>query len=171
MNEIPDSNHSHSTGNQEHHPERRTRPPAPVYPPTMDRDTDADRCKLQWKCLIVDENSKKIVDNAVKADDILNSNIASQSSSSSARDTTLSPRSVSANMATLQLSNGSKTVENPIPKWMPSTSSAPNRTLSTASWLTSSAGATEGDTWSGRICWSQGCEDALTISPISASCV
>ncbi|KAM0265187.1 hypothetical protein ACHAQJ_000340 [Trichoderma viride] len=32
--------------------------------------------KPQWKCLIVDENSKKIVDNVVKADDILNSNIA-----------------------------------------------------------------------------------------------
>ncbi|KAI5463706.1 Sec1-like protein [Mariannaea sp. PMI_226] len=29
-----------------------------------------------WKCLIVDENSKKIIDNAVKEDDILNNNIA-----------------------------------------------------------------------------------------------
>lgn len=29
-----------------------------------------------WKCLIVDETSKKIVDNVVKEDDILNSNIA-----------------------------------------------------------------------------------------------
>ncbi|KAL7807615.1 syntaxin binding protein 1 [Trichoderma gracile] len=29
-----------------------------------------------WKCLIVDETSKKIVDNVVKSDDILNSNIA-----------------------------------------------------------------------------------------------
>ncbi|EWG45532.1 hypothetical protein FVEG_06292 [Fusarium verticillioides 7600] len=29
-----------------------------------------------WKCLIVDENSKKIIDNVVKEDDILNNNIA-----------------------------------------------------------------------------------------------
>ncbi|KAL6904096.1 Sec1-like protein [Trichoderma evansii] len=35
-----------------------------------------DITQNDWKCLIVDENSKKIVDNAVKADDILNSNIA-----------------------------------------------------------------------------------------------
>jgi hypothetical protein len=33
----------------------------------------------QWKCLIVDENSKKIIDNVVKEDDILNNNIASWS--------------------------------------------------------------------------------------------
>jgi syntaxin-binding protein 1 len=32
-----------------------------------------------WKCLIVDENSKKIIDNVVKEDDILNNNIASWS--------------------------------------------------------------------------------------------
>ncbi|CAM1511763.1 Fc.00g092760.m01.CDS01 [Cosmosporella sp. VM-42] len=32
--------------------------------------------KGDWKCLIVDENSKKIIDNAVKEDDILNNNIA-----------------------------------------------------------------------------------------------
>lgn len=122
----------------------------PCLSPTIDRDTDADRCKPQWKCLIVDENSKKIVDNAVKADDILNSNIASQSLS--ARNSTSSPRGSFANEATLQLSSASKTVESPILRWMPSISSVPNHTLSTASWLTSSAGATEEDTWSGRIC-------------------
>lgn len=33
--------------------------------------------ELQWKCLVVDENSKKIIDNVVKEDDILNNNIAS----------------------------------------------------------------------------------------------
>ncbi|KAH7016915.1 Sec1-like protein [Ilyonectria destructans] len=32
--------------------------------------------KDDWKCLIVDANSKKIIDNAVKEDDILNNNIA-----------------------------------------------------------------------------------------------
>ncbi|KAF4977000.1 hypothetical protein FZEAL_6420, partial [Fusarium zealandicum] len=32
-----------------------------------------------WKCLIVDENSKKIIDNVVKEDEILNNNIASSS--------------------------------------------------------------------------------------------
>jgi syntaxin-binding protein 1 len=30
-----------------------------------------------WKCLIVDEHSKKIIDNVIKEDDILNNNIAS----------------------------------------------------------------------------------------------
>ncbi|KAG5959938.1 hypothetical protein E4U57_000383 [Claviceps arundinis] len=33
-----------------------------------------------WKCLIVDENSRKIVDNVVTEDEVLNINIASQSS-------------------------------------------------------------------------------------------
>lgn len=32
MNHITDSDNSYPTGNQEYHPERRTRPPAPVYP-------------------------------------------------------------------------------------------------------------------------------------------
>ena len=31
----------------------------------------------QWKILVVDETSKKILDNAVKEDDVLNQNIAS----------------------------------------------------------------------------------------------
>jgi hypothetical protein len=31
----------------------------------------------QWKVLILDEESKKIIDNVVKEDDILNHNIAS----------------------------------------------------------------------------------------------
>jgi syntaxin-binding protein 1 len=30
----------------------------------------------QWKVLVVDENSQKIIDNVVKQDDILNHNIA-----------------------------------------------------------------------------------------------
>lgn len=34
----------------------------------------------QWKVLITDENSKKIIDNVVKEDDILNQNIASMAS-------------------------------------------------------------------------------------------
>lgn len=32
---------------------------------------------LQWKVLVVDEFSKKIIDNVAKEDDILNQNIAS----------------------------------------------------------------------------------------------
>lgn len=32
---------------------------------------------LQWKVLVLDATSKKLVDNAVKEDDILNHNIAS----------------------------------------------------------------------------------------------
>ncbi len=32
---------------------------------------------IQWKVLILDEGSKKLVDNVVKEDDILNENIAS----------------------------------------------------------------------------------------------
>lgn len=35
----------------------------------------ADR--TQWKVLVIDETSKKIIDNVVKEDDILNENIAS----------------------------------------------------------------------------------------------
>lgn len=34
---------------------------------------------IQWKCLIVDENSQKVIDNVVSEDDILNNNIASTS--------------------------------------------------------------------------------------------
>jgi syntaxin-binding protein 1 len=32
---------------------------------------------LQWKVLVIDEGAKKIIDNVVKEDDILNENIAS----------------------------------------------------------------------------------------------
>jgi syntaxin-binding protein 1 len=32
---------------------------------------------MQWKVLVIDETSKKIIDNVVKEDDILNHNIAS----------------------------------------------------------------------------------------------
>lgn len=32
----------------------------------------------QWKVLVIDESSKKIIDNVVKEDDILNENIASE---------------------------------------------------------------------------------------------
>lgn len=38
----------------------------------------------QWKVLVVDEFSKKIIDNVAKEDDILNQNIASMCWSSSA---------------------------------------------------------------------------------------
>jgi syntaxin-binding protein 1 len=31
----------------------------------------------QWKVLVIDESAKKIIDNVVKEDDILNENIAS----------------------------------------------------------------------------------------------
>ena len=37
---------------------------------------------LQWKVLVVDRQSKKILDNAVAEDDILNQNIASAGSPS-----------------------------------------------------------------------------------------
>ena len=33
----------------------------------------------QWKVLVIDENAKKLIDNVVKEDDILNENIASTS--------------------------------------------------------------------------------------------
>lgn len=46
---------------------RVARPPADLNP----------FAESQWKCLVVDENSKKIIDNVVKEDDILNNNIAS----------------------------------------------------------------------------------------------
>lgn len=32
---------------------------------------------MQWKVLVIDEAAKKIIDNVVKEDDILNENIAS----------------------------------------------------------------------------------------------
>jgi hypothetical protein len=35
----------------------------------------------QWKVLVLDEGSKKIIDNVVKEDDILNENIASMQDS------------------------------------------------------------------------------------------
>ncbi len=33
---------------------------------------------MQWKVLVIDEAAKKIIDNVVKEDDILNENIASK---------------------------------------------------------------------------------------------
>lgn len=33
--------------------------------------------RVQWKVLVIDEGAKKILDNVVKEDDILNENIAS----------------------------------------------------------------------------------------------
>ncbi len=35
--------------------------------------------KIQWKVLVLDSGSKKLVDNAVKEDDILHENITRQS--------------------------------------------------------------------------------------------
>ena len=43
---------------------------------TMSYHANADAI-LQWKVLVVDEQSKKLIDNVVKEDDILNENITS----------------------------------------------------------------------------------------------
>ncbi|KYK59068.1 hypothetical protein DCS_00195 [Drechmeria coniospora] len=50
----------------------RTDPPGSASPD----DQMANEGSRQWKCLVIDETSQKILDNAVKEDDILNNNIA-----------------------------------------------------------------------------------------------
>ena len=45
--------------------------------------TDGDGAPpLQWKVVVVDETSRKLIDNAVSEDDILNLNVTSRSTSS-----------------------------------------------------------------------------------------
>lgn len=59
---------------KEHYTWRRMLELPPTYP--LLREALAER-SLQWKVLVLDEGSKKIVDNVLKEDDILNENIAS----------------------------------------------------------------------------------------------
>ncbi|EYB29742.1 hypothetical protein FG05_09686 [Fusarium graminearum] len=56
---------------QEQHDDPATNAPPPAILGQIKKITQGD-----WKCLIIDENSKKIIDNVVKEDDILNNNIA-----------------------------------------------------------------------------------------------
>jgi hypothetical protein len=66
---LADSPASNPQHHPLHHPRRRTQP----RPPHM----RAANPSTQWKILIVDEDSKKLIDNVVKEDDILNLNITS----------------------------------------------------------------------------------------------
>lgn len=43
----------------------------------MSCDRQLSNSRAQWKVLVIDATSKKIIDNAVKEDDILHHNIAS----------------------------------------------------------------------------------------------
>lgn len=60
---------SYCEHNQGDNPRRRRPIPLPSHHPSLTR--------LQWKVLVVDEESRKIIDNVVKEDDILNENITS----------------------------------------------------------------------------------------------
>lgn len=70
---------SYNRDDQGHHPRRRK--DLPLHRPiTYHPPKAADLCPFkhpQWKVLVLDESSKKIIDNVVKEDDILNQNIAS----------------------------------------------------------------------------------------------
>ena len=72
----------------------------------------------QWKVLITDEESRKLIDNVVKEDDILDSNITSMT-------TTLAPPTMA---HPRQTSSASRTGARPSPTPMPSTSSPRNPT-------------------------------------------
>lgn len=71
---------SYPQGVERHYPRRCTQ----LMPPkrtshSLPRLTGGPVFAIQWKCLIVDENSQKVIDNVVSEDDILNNNIASTS--------------------------------------------------------------------------------------------
>lgn len=71
----------------------------------------------QWKVLITDEESRKLIDNVVKEDDILDSNITSMFCC------LLRPRQAHS----CQTSSASRTGARPSPTPMPCTSSPRNR--------------------------------------------
>lgn len=72
----------------------------------------------QWKVLITDEESRKLIDNVVKEDDILDSNITSKLRRDWRKTSTKGPQTLSA----------SKTGARHSPTLMQSTSSHQNRT-------------------------------------------
>jgi len=65
--------HSYNRHHQEYHPRRRT---------SASSNSRIILTWAQWKVLVIDEGAKKIIDNVVKEDDILNENIASMLRSS-----------------------------------------------------------------------------------------
>jgi hypothetical protein len=64
---------SHPQHHPLHHSRRRAHAPTPPSPEPQPANCPPN----QWKILIVDEDSKKLIDNVVKEDDILNLNITS----------------------------------------------------------------------------------------------
>jgi hypothetical protein len=86
----------------------------------------ADGCRLQWKVLVVDETSRKLIYNATNDDDILNLNVTSKPL------TALQHKSASANSPFLKMSSRSSIGDHPIPTWMRCTSCHLKHTSSTA---------------------------------------
>lgn len=86
----------------------------------------------QWMILVTDEGSRKIIDNAVKEDDILNHNIASTYYLSEL-SCQLVPPEADAYAEYKQTSNASRRKGPKTLAWTPSISSRPNHTLSTHS--------------------------------------
>jgi hypothetical protein len=76
----------------------------------------------QWKILIVDDDSQKLINNVVKEDDILNLNITSTRLCMPSTHPMLTP----------QTSSASRSDGRRYATWTPYTSSLPSHTLSTA---------------------------------------
>lgn len=90
----------------------------------------ADLCVFQWMILVTDEGSRKILDNSVKEDDILNHNIASMYHPPRLK---LAPPEVGADTQYAQTSNVSRRKGPKTRAWTPYISSRPSHTSSTHS--------------------------------------
>ena len=80
---------------------------------------------MQWKVLVVDETSRKLIDNAVSEDDILNLNVTSKP------NILIDNRIASANDLSCKMSSRSRKSGNPT-LWMRCISYLPSHILSIA---------------------------------------
>lgn len=111
---------------------------------------------LQWMVLVIDDAAKKLIDNAVNEDDILNNNIAS---TCRRPVLPLTPMSLT-HVYTGQTSSDSRTREKRTRAWAPSTSSPHKSTSSRCSWQISKSSDTNMRICCGPIRSNHHCESA-----------